>query len=226
MENNTKGGISAPAEQETAWTAVRPLETIRDEITASQEKGERAYLEIGRLLLEAKSRFFDRGKWLAWLEGNTDFSPRTAQRLMRVASYFTGDATPVSQLNVSKAYILCRLPANEVDDFLRNSHHVGRSPPKKVAQMTKRELEQAVRQHLAAKRKEPSARSAESSAAPSKTVQGQIERLRKDLSDLSMLVNDSKGTSSLNEAMTEELCRLCGDIMRQLAPDLEDGFLA
>lgn len=229
MDIENVGGTATPTEQGTTPTALRPLEVIRDEIAICQEKGECAYMEVGRLLLEAKVRFVQQGKWLAWLKVNTSFTPRTAQRLMQVASYFVGAATPMSQLGVSKVYVLCRLPPKDLESFLKNLHHVSSSRPKSVEEMTRRELEQAVRQHLEKIKRErtgqpPKVR--ESSAASAQTVQGRIDRLRKELSALSQLVTDSKGASALNDTMTAEVCKLCEDIMRQLAPDLEEALLA
>lgn len=233
MDINNVKGTATPTEQGTTLTAtaLRPLEVIRDEITTYQEQGERAFMEVGRLLLEAKARFAEQGKWLAWLKDNTSFIPRKAQRLMRVASYFSDAATPVSQLGVSKVYVLCRLPPKDVESFLKNLHHVGGSRPKSVEEMTRRELEQAVCQHLEKIKRErtgqlPTAPARESSAVSAQSVQARIDRLRKELSALSQLVTDSKGASALNDTMTAEVCKLCEDIMRQLAPDLVDELLA
>lgn len=229
MDKNDWGGISVPGVQETAPTAVRPLKDITEEIAAFQRQGEEAFLQVGRLLREAKDQLAMPGKWLEWLRDNTTFTPRTAQRLMLVADRFFDETSPVSRLGFAKACVLCRLSEEDMREFLLHPHEVSKSCQKTVAQMSKRELEQAVRKYLEKTKREQTGqppKTRESSAASAQTVQGRIDRLRKELSALSQLVTDSKGAPALSESMTEELCKLCSDIVRQLAPDLMDELLA
>lgn len=221
MELTARESTSIPRDELTISTSAWPrdLDTIQEEITRYQEQGEEAFLQVGRLLLEARTQFAASGKWLKWLKDNTGYTPRTAQRLMRIARYFLDVTTPVSQMGVSKVYILCHLPSKEMDAFLKKHHWVGGPHPKKVKDMTKRELEQAVHQYLEeckGKRTEQMPKARGSPAASAPTVQERIERLREELSALSQLVASS-GESALNEETAVELRDLCGNILQQLS---------
>ena len=117
-----------------------------------QENYEQSYLEIGKLLLQARDIYKGHGNWGKWLKENLPFSIRHAQRLIRVAEMFD-DATLVShfELTSSKAYILTRIGKDDVDDFCNTFFPVGDSK-KTVRSMTKRELDLVVHEFLKRKR--------------------------------------------------------------------------
>ncbi|MGZ6022699.1 MAG: MT-A70 family methyltransferase [Rhizomicrobium sp.] len=74
------------------------------------------FVEAGQRLT-AKKASLTHGEWLPWLEGNADTldfdTPRTAQRLMRLAA----NATPTSHLDEAEAIAISRdLWGNDADD--------------------------------------------------------------------------------------------------------------
>jgi len=119
------------------------IQSITYQILQHKTHIEYSYLEIGRLLKVVKNEL-EHGKWLNWLDG-VDISVRTAQRLIRLANHFT-NASPVSHLGFAKAEIFLRLPKEEQDNFLTESHKINGSM-KNVVEMSKRELEKVVRDY-------------------------------------------------------------------------------
>lgn len=125
------------------------LRELKEAILDRWNQCDQLYLEIGDSLLEAKKLFGKHGKWLDWLKKNFPFSKRQAQRFMRVAAWFK-KAKPGSNLDFSKAYILTRIPPNRVEDFLRSYMKAGveEDPFSVIQDISKRELERAIREYL------------------------------------------------------------------------------
>ena len=144
----------------------RDIETITAEILTLKQTAGDAILGIGQRLTEAKNMLSD-GEWLIWLAESVDFSPRTAQRFMRLAREWS-DATALSHLGATKALTLLALPPEERESFMEE-HHLVNGEEKTVIDMTSRELEQAIRERdearLAAETAQADAKSAEESRA-------------------------------------------------------------
>ena len=116
------------------------LEKIEAEIRNYQGRADEAYLEIGRLLREAKNEVKkEKRDWLDWLRENVDFSICKAQRLMRVAEWADSHKAPELHVDFTKAYILSRLTNEDLKTFLVD---------KQLENMSKRELQEAVRDYL------------------------------------------------------------------------------
>lgn len=130
------GMTDAPAED-------RELEVIETEILWYKQQAGTAILEIGARLIEAK-RQLGHGEWIAWLRDKVDFSERSAQNFMRLAKEYRNPQT-VADLGASKALVLLTLPESEREGFLSESHTVN-GAEKSVSEMSKRELEQAIRE--------------------------------------------------------------------------------
>ena len=75
------------------------LESIETRMAVAWENVARNYLEVGRLLCEAKDRkLVPHGKWEAWVAENAHMSERQAQKLMQMARRSAGQcACPASQ---------------------------------------------------------------------------------------------------------------------------------
>jgi len=121
----------------------RDLDVIETEILWYKQQAGTAILEIGARLIEAK-RQLGHGEWIAWLRDKVDFSDRSAQNFMRLAKEYRNPQT-VADLGASKALALLDLPESERDGFLSESHTVNWAE-KTVSEMSKRELEQAIRE--------------------------------------------------------------------------------
>lgn len=130
-------------------TEQREMDVIKKEIKHHWQQAEQSYLEVGKLLIEAKKQV-DRGVWLEWLKDNTEISAVRAQRLMRLAEEYSLNTSPVTHLGFSKASILLTLPKDEREAFVGEAHNVD-GAPKNVADMSKRELEKVVREHKKSK---------------------------------------------------------------------------
>ena len=158
--------ITEKSPQET--TAVRPLEVITAEIRICKQQAGAALLEIGKRLIEAKAQL-GHGEWLSWLKEEVEFSEVTAQRFMRLAREYP-NPSPVTDLGATKALVLLALPVSEREEFVAEKHVVdGRE--KTVQEMSKRELEKAIRERDEARMKQHSAEDI-------------LSKLKMDVSDL------------------------------------------
>ncbi len=129
----------------------RPIEVITEEINFYKATAGTAILEIGKRLIEAKA-LLNHGEWGEWLEQKVDFSEVTAQRFMRLAKEYS-NPSPVTVLGASKALILLALPGSERDEFMSEKHTVN-GVEKSVDEMSKRELEKAVKERNEALKRE------------------------------------------------------------------------
>lgn len=135
----------------------RSITTITDEIIFYKGVGGQAVIEIGKRLMEAKAQL-KHGEWLPWLSEKVEFSETSAQNFMRVAREY-GNTQLVGDLGVSKALALLALPASERENFASEKHLVN-GEEKSVSEMSKRELEEAVRQQKIAEAERNEARRA------------------------------------------------------------------
>ena len=125
----------------------RTIEAITNEILDLKQTAGEAILEIGNRLIEAQT-ILSHGDWLVWLAEQVEFSPRTAQRFMRLAREWS-NATALSHLGATKALALLALPEKERDEFLEEHN---------VVDMTTRQLEQAIRERDEARKAAEDAR--------------------------------------------------------------------
>ena len=144
-ESGTLGSIYG-TEQEIG----RGIETITEEIIFYKAIGGQAVLEIGKRLIEAKAQL-KHGEWLPWLSEKVEFSEASAQRFMQLAREYENPAL-VRDLGASKALVLLALPASERENFAQEKHVVN-GEEKSVSEMSKRELEEAIRQRKIAELK-------------------------------------------------------------------------
>lgn len=145
----SRGPSSVPAHA-AGDAATQPERTI-DEITAdilqAQQTGGEAVLTIGKGLVEAKEKL-NHGEWLDWLTERVNYSPRMAQKLMKLAREWT-NANALTHLGTAKAFALLVLPEDERENFMAEPHMVD-GEEKTVIDMTSRELEKAVRERAEA----------------------------------------------------------------------------
>lgn len=127
---------------EGAALEVRPIETITAEILYLKQRTGEDILEIGKRLIEAKAQL-GHGDWETWLAEKVEFTDRTAQRFMKLAREYE-NPTPVSLLGASKALLLLALEPVERDEFIEQKHEVD-GVEKTVSEMSKRELEAAIK---------------------------------------------------------------------------------
>lgn len=140
----------------------RDIETVTAEILTLKQTAGDAILAIGARLIEAKE-MLPHGEWLSWLSERVEFSERAAQNFMRLAREWSNPQA-LADLGATKALTLLALPPEEREQFL-SENHVVNGEAKAAAEMTTRELEQAVRERdearLAAEEARASAQAAE-----------------------------------------------------------------
>lgn len=184
---------------------VRSITAITDEIIFYKNVGGQAVIEIGKRLIEAKAQL-KHGEWLPWLSEKVEFSETSAQRFMQLAREY-GNTSLVGDLGTSKALVLLALPASERENFASEKHVVN-GEEKSVAEMSKRELEEAIRQRKIAELERDKARreldeqckANEEAAAEAQKAQEAAEAARAE-------VENAQGTALAAQERAAELER-------------------
>jgi DNA repair exonuclease SbcCD ATPase subunit len=179
-----------PAAAAATLAERRDIDVITAEIQFYKTQAGEAILEIGKRLNEAKDQL-DHGEWLDWLRDRVEFSDATAQRFMRLAREYT-NPSPVTDLGSSKALILLALPPDEREAFADETHAVN-GEDKTVSDMSKRELEKAVRERAEALEREAVANAARAEA------ERIAEESKKALHAAEDRIADAKATAEMRE---------------------------
>lgn len=136
---------SAPEAMNGELQIQRNIEEITTEIILQKSQIVQSFIEIGKLLIEAKKQLDDgHGHWLKWLSTSVDISVRMAQRYMQLAKEYS-NTTSVTDLGMTKALALLALPGNERETFINESHEVN-GKQKHVREMSTREIKNAIRE--------------------------------------------------------------------------------
>lgn len=121
------------------------IEEITTEIIRQKGYIVQSFIEIGRLLIEAKEQLKNgHGHWLKWLSTSVDISERMAQRYMQLAEEYA-NTTSVTDLGMTKALALLSLPEADRQNFINESHEIN-GKEKKVSEMSTREIKNAIRE--------------------------------------------------------------------------------
>ena len=187
---------------------VRTPELIGAEIRMYVDAGRRVTLlcgiEIGRRLNEAKE-LLKHGEWLPWLEKETDFSERQAQRYMKVFNEYGAaqlglfgpetNATSLSDLPISKALALLSVPESEREQF---AEEVG------AEDLSTRELEKLIQEKKEAEeRAEALAQERDSARKELQTATARLEDTQKALAH--SMETEGELTRKLSQAKKEVL---------------------
>ena len=177
----------------------RDIDIITEEINFYKQQAGMAILEIGKRLAEAKSQL-SHGEWLPWLEEKVEFSERSAQQYMRLWKEYGKSAT-VADLGVRKALVLLALPESEREEFAAENH---------AADMTAKELEEAVRQRKIAELKADSAqRELDKQRENAAQAEEDAAKAREAAEQAASDVQAAKDTAL---AAQEELARVRGEL--------------
>lgn len=192
-------GESAPVETE------RGIETITEEIIFYKAVGGQAVLEIGKRLIEAKAQL-KHGEWLPWLSEKVEFSEASAQRFMQLAREYENPAL-VRDLGASKALVLLALPASERENFAQEKHVVN-GEEKSVSEMSKRELEEAIRQRkLAELERDKMQRELDEQRKANEEAAAEMQKAQEAAEAARAAVEDAKSISLAAQERTAELER-------------------
>lgn len=126
----------------------RTIETVTEEILDIKQRVTEDFMELGQRLCEAKE-LLPHGEWLPWLEGQVQFSERTAQKFMQLAREYEANPKLASDLGSEKAFALLALPKEEREQIAAEGATVN-GKTKAPADLTTREVKQIV-----AERKQP-----------------------------------------------------------------------
>ena len=145
------------------------IEKTTAEILILKEQTAQNIVEIGKRLIAVKSNL-QHGEFDEWLKNKVDFSTRTAQRFMRIATEFP-NTTLVSYLGTRKLLALAGLDEEDREEVMQEND---------VDKMTARQLEQAVQEKK--KLKKRLAEEQEYSNKLQKSIQEKEQEI-KDLQD-------------------------------------------
>lgn len=120
------------------------VQEITTEILQQKETIACSFIQIGKLLDEARGRLKKEGQWLNWLESSVDISVRMAQRYIQLAKTFP-DTTSMTHLGMTKALALLKLPEGQREDFINNPHEVN-GEQKLIGDMSVREIQNIIRE--------------------------------------------------------------------------------
>lgn len=121
----------------------RSIDQITLEINFYKVQTAQNIIEIGKRLIEAKQQM-QHGEWIPWLKDKVEFTERSAQNFMKIAQEYS-KTQPVSFLPYTKLLALLQVPDAEREEFLQETHLVD-GQEKTVSEMSKRELQQAIKE--------------------------------------------------------------------------------
>jgi len=116
---------------------------IETDILWHKQQADKNYIEIGKLLIEAKDRL-KHGEWINWLKNNIEISLSKSENLMRIAEEYA-NSSPVANLGYTKASIMVRLPLALQGELINSVHEIN-GELKSIEELSKRELEKIIRE--------------------------------------------------------------------------------
>lgn len=174
----------------------RKLEIIEGEILFYKRQAGHAFLEIGKRLNEAKAQL-SHGEWLPWLRGKVKISERSAQDFMRLAKEYSKSAE-IADLGAAKALALLALPDFEREGFAAEKHVVN-GVEKTAADMTAKELKQAIRE------RDEALRAAETAKADAEAAEASRTKMEADMRQMKEL---NQRANEAEQIKAEELRRV------------------
>lgn len=171
-----------------------------------------ASVEIGKRLKEARALVPD-GEWTEWLLSNVDYSVRTAQNLMALATEFDeGQAKALENLSYTKAVLLLSVPREEREEFAEEhdlSAMSTREMQREIAQLRDRNREMQITMDELIREKADS---------PAEELKEKITELEGKLKETRAAVNTAK---DVNKAAKETEKRLHAELEAAKARTLE-----
>ena len=162
----------------------RSIEDITRDLHDAQYRGGEATIDVGLRLIEAKE-VLPHGAWLDWLGEQAGYSVRQAQVLMAIAREYGSNTQAISYLGRTKAFALLSLPPGEREQFIAERHKVD-GEEKSVADMTTRQLKQAIKERDAARA------AAEQAEADRRSAEEARAKMEEDMRLLNALLEGSR----------------------------------
>lgn len=121
------------------------IDKITEEILKYKQQTAQNIIEIGKRLIKVKEAL-KHGDFTKWLEEKVDYTPKTAQKFMKIYKVFGKTNTP-SFLSSEKLYLLTNLPEEDREEFI-NSNDIEkisvRELQKKIKVMKKPKTEKTI----------------------------------------------------------------------------------
>lgn len=95
------------------------IEKITEEILKYKQQTAQNIIEIGKRLTKVKESL-KHGDFTKWLEEKVDYTPKTAQKFMKIYKVFGKTKAP-SFLSSEKLYLLTNLPEKDREDFINSN---------------------------------------------------------------------------------------------------------
>lgn len=143
MQETTSNYAESTAIATISLSDERRVAEITTEILRQKDQVAYSFIQIGKLLGEAKKRLKRERQWLKWLETSVDISARMAQRYIQLAEAFP-DATSVTHLGMTKTLTLLSLPEDQREEFIHKPHEIN-GEQKTIVDMSVRELRYVIR---------------------------------------------------------------------------------
>ena len=189
----------------TEMQAVRTVEVVAAEINALTASMLGNIVEIGRRMCEAKE-MLPYGTFGTWIKENTGYSTSTANNFMRLFKEYGSpqgclfgaqvESQTFGKLSYSKALALLSVPAEEREKFVEEHD---------VADMSTRELQQAIKERdEALRRAEEAEQNAETKLAEQRTahdadmadIQGRLEEAENRAAGYAKKLEDAKAKAA------------------------------
>ena len=194
--------------------ATSRLAEIEEAILKQQDTIDNSFIEIGRLLLEAKSYLCKHGEWILWLEKNVDMPVCKAQRLMRIAKRFSEKA-PELYWGYTKLYILAAIPEERYDEFISSKHDVN-GEMKSVHELSKNELQKVVRAWLGKSNKN-APKNETSSTSARDPIAVRLDSLKACADELFSVIDSEDGCLDTSLPELSDLRNVCKYILARLS---------
>lgn len=148
MSETDNNYLAVTQDMAATTTVIFPNDNRVQEITTMilRNKAQIAcsFIQIGKLLDEARGHLKKDGLWLLWLESSVDISVRMAQRYIQLARAFP-DATSISHLGMTKALALLDQPESQREAFITEPHEVNVTL-KRVDELSVRDIKRIIRE--------------------------------------------------------------------------------
>jgi len=213
MSENTFKVIRNPS-----FKADLSLDEIEEKILNLKQECTVSCIQIGKLLLSAKKCLKKHGEWMDWVNKNLDMSISKVEQLMRIALIFSEESKLVQNLGYSKLVIIATLDNNEIKNFLEQKHLIG-NQEKNIIDMTRREIQDAVRSIKGQRNKSESDKNDSfSSSKTAKNFTKHIETIKKEISTLKENINEITTQPDVFQKELDSLYELCSSIITLINP--------
>lgn len=193
----------------------RDLNEIAADIVSQKDRAAQSFIEIGKLLVEAKEQLTRHGQWLQWLSDCVDISERMAQRYMQLAKAFP-NPTPMSDLGMTKLLALLPLPEECRDDFISERHEVD-GKHKTIGKMSTREVKKVVRKKMDALKRESDEYWIIPQQTPYTSIASNLESAQKHLDAALKSLERQKWNPIIKGKFHDDICSLNETVQRCLA---------